>query len=400
MAAHAHIFYPDIGWRATIALPVGSTASGFPLTNMQDGSMSTTWKAGGTASAATILIDLGSVKDVGAICILGHNLYSARNDSGSTYTDIEIAHSLDAMAWTVVVDSIAEHAMRITSDLPYILTPAVSARYLYITIDDPSGTQSYPYEIAELFIAGSVLSLTEPTSYKWTPHDLKMHSTTSGSDIGMGIPALPGHVTQRVPVEIGKQGIANDFFDDLVKSSAYPAANEAPSFQHFIRTCWSLGGMYVYAPAYDDTTPQWWLRYEHTGGSGTWEAGETLTGGTSGEVVTFAGELLQIDAPICYALVTGWDLGAWSNGEAITGNVSDTIGDFMNIVPANRMPTGHGADGFAGAVERLGSGQQRHWIGATVCRAPANGKIRTPFVESWRRKLQIDQESTAEWTGR
>lgn len=389
MSATAHVLYPDIGYAATITLTAGTTATGYALTDMQDGNMSSTWKSATLTGANTLKIDLGSSQTVGALAILGHNLYSARN-AGAAYSDILLEYSADDISYTTVIDSTVITDARITSDLPWIANVTTAARYLRITLTDPVGARAYAPEIAELFVSGAILDLTRPTGLPWTPHDWKRMDRVPGSDTGMGVGGVAGYVSQTVKTEIGKFKIGASFFDDLVPSASYPLEHAAPSFQHFIRTCWSLGGRFVYCPVYDSTPSMYWLEYtviQTTTAPCTLVA--PLNRAASGTAVLF--ETLVVGPP---ATIRAW-ITDWNGTEYKMGN----------IVYEYTAPSTMAALGTITAVLTLGTGANTQpfgqWIGATVVRAPhGTAKLRTPFVTGWQRKLEMDMVSTGEWMRR
>lgn len=385
MTVRAGIYYPDLSSAATISLTAGSTAAGYALTDLQDANLSTTWKSGTTASGFTIKLDLGASYTVSCVAILGHNLYSARNVA-STHTRVVISHSTDDAAYTTVMDGATFSDDRVTSDLPILCGfTAVTARYIKIVASDPNTSMARAYEIADIFVAGQFLDLVEPTKWPWTQASWKTTSRTMGSDAGMGVPCVNEAVTQSVKIEIGSQAFAvGSVLDDTVPLASYPQTHAAPSFQHFIRSCWSLGLRFLFCPfttgVDSGRSVLSWSAGFHTVSC---VAGDFLSGTTSGaSCVYVSNHVPGTGNPIAAGSmnVSDWDGTAWVVGETVE-NVT-------------RGPANHTLSSF---TDNSGN-KSRQRIGVAICRAShGTAKCRTPFAHQTRRSISLDFDATSEW---
>jgi hypothetical protein len=104
------------------------TATGFPVTNVQEQRLSVRWRSV-TATAQSVVIDFGTAVTIDTAAILGHNISSGAStisvltaSDGSTWSTIgTLVHNADAM----------------------LVFASATNRYFKFSIDDPLNTDGY-----------------------------------------------------------------------------------------------------------------------------------------------------------------------------------------------------------------------------------------------------------------
>lgn len=132
----------------------GSWSAGLPLDNLKDGRLALTARTTATTTAAaTLVIDLGSAKQIRVIGLVNHNLtvgasFTVEGSTSSSFSPVGYS-SGSVLAWPAGTPSVETTYPRPTAGL------ALDATYRYwrIVINNPSNPSGY-IQIGRLFIGG------------------------------------------------------------------------------------------------------------------------------------------------------------------------------------------------------------------------------------------------------
>jgi hypothetical protein len=237
------------GAQPTVAMLANSTDAGYTTSWAADGDAGTIWQAGSLVAAVDFSLDYGADVTISALAVTGHTAYSAT--LSGPY--ISVFHSPDNATWATSVSGVftpltadGNYAVTFTAATYAVTFTAATDRYWRVLF---GGTGPPVYgtklRVADLQL-GAALIIPEPTDFGFKALGYKLVTRDDRNATGACLGGqLVDHVTNRVKMKIGPQGISNaDFFE---------SGTTLPSWDHFVRTWWSLGKPFTYVPIVPDT---------------------------------------------------------------------------------------------------------------------------------------------------
>lgn len=230
------ILYDNLMDDSGVTLTASSTETGYDVNNLKDRLLYTYWKSTGGATE-WVKLDFGgtTTRYADTIAIAGHNLQTVTSEWTVQYSDDDLSYSPASTSYYPQHTHIPADGITLVRSLPPSFTTGASSGHRYWKITFAFCDAAV--QVATILL-GRRLDFTEYMDVGFDPDALTLQNRVNRSRGGTFVGQVVDHVQQRVKLKVGQAGFATSFLDST--------STTVPSWNDFVRNCWSKGRPFVF----------------------------------------------------------------------------------------------------------------------------------------------------------